>query len=71
MGEPNRYQALKQAAACDAAACEAIRDLCTRMTRGDVDVAALVGGLQPISNDLRTNAEHLERMAAEVGEDGS
>ena len=66
-----QYEAVQREANRVLEAREEIRSLCARTTRGDIDVAALIGGLLPVSNELKTSGDRLERLAARILEEQS
>ena len=66
MEEPSRYEAVQREANRVLEAREGIRDLCARMARGDINVAAFVAGLQPVQNELKTSGDRLEGIAADI-----
>ncbi len=60
---------MQEAADADRGAADEIRFMCRRLTRGDIKVAAFVGGLLALSNVLVECSEHLDHLAAKIPED--
>lgn len=69
MGEPGIASRVQEAADADRGSADEIRDMCARVTRGDMKVAAFVGGLLALSNVLVECSEHLYHIAAKIPDD--